>query len=95
MNRTPRSASRRASRQFAANEPSAPFVPYISSTWAGSLGDVHQVRHAGLHLESHFVLGDAGLNFRIVDRGVVNSIERLGRLDHVVLPLADRRPAGC
>jgi hypothetical protein len=36
MNRTPRSASRRASRQLAANEPSAPVVPYNSVTERGS-----------------------------------------------------------
>ena len=37
MKRTPRSASRRASRQLDANEPSPGFAPYASSTWAGSL----------------------------------------------------------
>src|ERR1039458_10572218 len=37
MKRTPRSARRRASRQFEANDPSPGLAPYISSTLAGSL----------------------------------------------------------
>ena len=37
MKRTPRSASRRASRQFEANEPSFPQVPYRSRMCCGSL----------------------------------------------------------
>ena len=37
MKRTPRSARRRASRQLAANEPSAALTPYKSSTLCGSL----------------------------------------------------------
>ena len=36
MKRTPRSASRRASRQLYANEPSAPSQPYMSITCFGS-----------------------------------------------------------
>src|ERR1039458_7806322 len=37
MKRTPRSARRRASRQFEANDPSPGLAPYISNTLAGSL----------------------------------------------------------
>ena len=49
--------------------------------------DVHQLRHARLHAKRHFVLADARGDFRIVDRLVVQPIERLHAVDHVALLL--------
>ena len=41
----------------------------------GFFRDVHQFRHAGLHLEGHFVLADAGDDFRILSGGMFERVE--------------------
>ena len=38
---------------------------------------VHQVGHAGLHLEGHFILGDARGDLGVVDERVVLAVERV------------------
>ena len=68
MNRTPRSASRRASRQLEANEPSAALAPYSVEHVLRLVGDVHQLRHARLHAERQLVLGDARVDLGIGQR---------------------------
>ena len=73
MNRTPRSASRRASRQLEANEPSAPSTPYSVEHVRRLVGDVHQLRHARLHAEGQFVLRDARGDLGIVDDVVAHA----------------------
>ena len=89
MNRTPRSASRRASRQLAANEPSPPCVPYRSRTCLRLVRHVHQLGHAGLHLERHLVLGDAGGDLRDRRRLVRRSwLSALHGVDDVALLVA-------
>ena len=66
MNRTPRSASRRASRQLAANVPGVRLSgPYSSNVASDSLRQVGHVRHARLHAERHFVLRDPRFDLRI------------------------------
>ena len=89
MNRTPRSASRRARRQLQANEPSPGLAPYRSSVACDSSREIHQLGHARLHPERHLVLGHAR-----VDLGVVRPtrcsawFERRDRVDHfALLPL--------
>ena len=66
MKRTPRSASRRASRQLAAKVPGF-FAsgPYISSTDSGSPLRSVTSGTDGLHAKGHLVLGDARLDLRI------------------------------
>ncbi len=88
MKRTPRSASRRASRQLAANEPSPGLQPYRSSTCCGSL--VESIRSGTLAcmLEGHFILSDARGDFRIVHQRIELTVERVDRPDDVLLPLA-------
>ena len=69
MKRTPRSASRRASRQLAAN------VPGLRDVGAVQLEDVLAARSDrsvssgtdGLHAERHLVLGDARGDLRVAD----------------------------
>jgi hypothetical protein len=67
MNRTPRSASRRASRQLAANVRRRPWCR-TSPRCVRLVRQVHELRHAGLHAERHLVLADARRDFRVVDR---------------------------
>ena len=95
MNRTPRSASRRASRQLAANEPSAPLHAVQVEHVLRLVGDVHQLRHARLHAEGQLVLGDARGDLRVLLDGVAHAVELVDRVDHVAAAAGDRRPAGC
>ena len=41
------------------------------------LGHVHQVRHRCLHAEGHFILADAGGDFRVADLGLLLLVELL------------------
>jgi hypothetical protein len=56
--------------------------------WSGSLGDVGEFRHAGLHAEGHFILLDARVRFGIADFLVVDLVEGVqafdGALAHAV-----------
>ena len=65
--RTPRSTSRRASRQLLANDGLPGSAPYISSMCFGSLRDVHQLRRAGLHAVGHLERVDARGDLGIAD----------------------------
>ena len=95
MKRTPRSASRRASRQLAANEPSPPFVPYRSRTVCGSLREVDQLGHARLHLERHLVLADRASRSRgRRPRPAGCWLRAVDGVDHVALLRRRRRPSG-
>ena len=74
MNRTSRSASRRASRQFAAYEPGLRASgPYKFEDRVRLLRQVHQLRHRGLHPVRHLVLRDARLDLRIAVRPPASS----------------------
>lgn len=39
------------------------------------VGEIHEAGHAGLHAEGHFVLGDPGVDFGVVDEGLVVAVE--------------------
>src|SRR5580704_6766125 len=86
MKRTPRSASRRAVKQLAAKEPSAPRVPYRSRVRCDSLVK-SQTGDGGLHAERHLVLRNPRGNLGIVDHTVVHAVELLHGVDDVALPL--------
>jgi len=75
MKRTPRSARRRARRQFAAKEPSAPFVPYISSTSGGSFPRSVSSGTLACMPERQLVLRDPGGEVGIVDGLVADPVE--------------------
>ena len=94
MNRTPRSASRRASRQLAAKEPSPGWQPYSSSVLASSPRDVHQLRHAGLHLKRHLVLRDARGDLGIVHQRLVLPVQRVDRRPRRPPAARAKRPPG-
>ena len=68
MKRTPRSASRRASRQLAANVPGLRDVRAVQLEDAlGLLREVGQLGHGGLHPKRHLVLRDARGDLRIAE----------------------------
>ncbi len=95
MNRTPRSARRRASRQLDANEPSPGLHAVEIQDMLRFLAGVHQFGHAGLHAEGHLVLGDPGGDLRVVHQRVVALVDLVDRLDHVLLLSVRKRRAGC
>src|ERR1019366_6351091 len=88
MKRTPRSARRRASRQFDANEPSPGLAPYISRMFWGSL--LMSIRPGTLDciLKGHFVLGNPGENLRIAHCTVLDFVERIDGLNRSILQAA-------
>ena len=103
MKRTPRSTSRRASRQ---RRPKSRVrlssMPYSSLRRLGLLAQIDRLRGVRLHLEGQLVAGDAGGQVAVVARGglmlgvvLVQRVEQaaLGDSRHAVGPLQveDRR----
>ena len=43
----------------------ARYRPVVFQHWLGLAGNIHHLRHAGLHAEGQFILGDAGGGFRM------------------------------
>ena len=92
MNRTPRSASRRASRQLAANEPSAPWQPYISSVAADSCDKSISSGTLDLHAKRHLVLAMRVAISGSSTSSLLAASSCRDRVDHVPLPArASRR----
>ena len=80
MNRTPRSASRRASRQLAAKVPGLRDVGTVQvEDVLRFVRDVGQLGHRRLHAIGHLVLGDPRGDLGIVDSIQLELVE-LGKL---------------
>ncbi len=88
MKRVPRSASLRASKQFEAKEPSPGLATVQFNGARIFLAKVGQIRHAGLHLKRHLILGDAGSDFRIINPLGLQCIEAVDGFDNVLLSTA-------
>ena len=58
----------------------------------GLAGQIGEFRHGGLHAEGHFVLLDAGLDFRIADGGERAAVQFVEAVEHVAAGFA--RDAG-
>lgn len=52
------------------------------------IAEVHEPGDTGLHLESHFILGDAGSDFGIIDMRLELSIELVDGGDIALIPFA-------
>ena len=75
--RTPRSASRRAFRQQAANVPGVrASSPYKLKCLLRLLRKIHQLGHRRLHAIGHFVLLDSRQNFRVGEPIVLLLVDR-------------------
>ena len=83
MNRTPRSASRRASRQLAANVPGVRLSgPYSSNVDSGSRRQIGHVGHARLHAERHLVLRDPRFDLGIELLLELMAVQRVQLVEH-------------
>ena len=87
MNRTPRSASRRASRQLFANAAFAVagFGSVQLQRLFGFLGKVHQFRGAGLHAEGHLVGVDPRRDLRVAHNPQPLPIEFADQIQRLAL----------
>ncbi len=73
MNRTPRSASRRASRQLAAKVPGVRDVGAVQvEDRVGLAREVGQLGDRGLHPEGHLVLGDPREDLRVAELAMID-----------------------
>ena len=95
MKRTPRSASRRASRQLAAKVPGLRASgPYRSKVRVGLVREIGQLGHRRLHPERHLVLRDARGDLRIAELVELECDSSLARSSSIRRRSSAAKPGG-